>query len=433
MNIHHQKTLLPNGLTLVSVQMPHLQSALLSVYVRVGSRHESTETNGISHLLEHLFFRGSHRFPDARKMNLAIEWVGGSLNAVTMRDLSYYYTACHPKGLEKALHILGNMLAAPKLSKLSVEKQIVLEEMLDEVDDKGEDIDLDNLSKMQLFKGHPLSFKIAGTPQSLAHISKKQLLSHYKRHYVAANMVLGVASPLPCDKVIRAATKAFAHLPRGERIQETPPKPPPKGPRLLYVPRAESQLLFRLSFLTVPENHKDALLLHILQRILDDGLSSWLPFEVVEKRGLAYSVETLLEGFSDVGIFNVDSAATPSRAPQVVECILKTLAKLADFKLPVEELRRAKRRKQMQLEFAKDSPGELLSRLAATELFYSPESFEARAKRIQKIKTKELVSFARNLFCKENLWVVAVGPQKDKAAFAKAIRNSPIPHTKILR
>ena len=430
MNIRHQKTLLPNGLTLVTLQMPHLQSALISVYVRVGSRHETAENNGISHLLEHLFFRGSSRFPDARKMNLAIEWVGGSLNAVTMRDLSYYYTACHPSGLETALRILGNMLAAPKLSKLSVEKQIVLEEMLDEVDDKGEDIDLDNLSKMQLFKGHPLSFKIAGTPQSVINISRKQLLLHYERHYVAANMVLGVASPLPFDKVIRASEKAFLHLPRGKRIQESPPNPTPAGPRLLYVPRDESQLLFRLSFLTVPENHEHHLHLHILQRILDDGLSSWLPFEVVEKRGLAYSVETLLEGFSDVGIFNIDSASTPTRSPQVVERILKTLAKLTEPNLPIAELRRAKKRKQMQLEFVKDSPGELLSRLAATELFYSPESFEARTERIRKVKTKELVCLARNLFCKENLWAVAVGPQKDKSAFAKAIRNTPILHKK---
>ncbi|MCL2011357.1 MAG: insulinase family protein [Cystobacterineae bacterium] len=425
MNIQARKTLLPNGLTLVSLHMPHLQSALLSVYVRVGSRHETVHNNGVSHLLEHLFFRGSSRFPNARKMNLAIEWVGGSLNAVTMRDLSYYYTACHPTGVETALRILGKMLSTPQLAKLSVEKQIVLEEMLDEVDDKGEDIDLDNLSKMQLFKGHPLAFKIAGTPQSLVHISKKQLLSHYKRHYVAANMVLGVASPLPCEKIIHAAQKAFLHIPRGERVEESPP-PPPVGPRLLYVPRNESQLLFRLSFLTVPENHEHHLHLHLLQRILDDGLSSWLPFEVVEKRGLAYSVDTLLEGFSDVGIFNIDSAATPNRAPQVVECILKTVAKLCHSKLPIEELRRAKRRKHMQLDFAKDSPGELLSRLAATELFHHPESFEERAQRIRKIKTRELVSLAREVFCKKNLWAVAVGPKKYRAAFAKAILHNPL-------
>ncbi|MCL2178374.1 MAG: insulinase family protein [Proteobacteria bacterium] len=426
------KTLLPNGLTLVSLQMPHLQSALASLYVRVGSRHETPQTNGISHLLEHLFFRGSRRSPNTRKINLAIEWVGGSLNAVTMRDFSYYYTACHPTGLATTLRILGNMLSPPKLHKLAVEKRIVLEEMLDEVDDKGEDIDLDNLSKMQLFNKHPLAFKIAGTPQSLAHISRKQLLSHYQRHYVASNMVLGVASPLPPHKVARAAAKAFSYLPKGERVWEAPPTPPlSTGPQLLYIPRDESQLLFRLSFLTVPENHPHHLHLHLLQRILDDGLSSWLPFEVVEKRGLAYSVETLLEGFSDVGIFNIDSASTPTRAPQVVDCILKTVSKLTHSNLAVEELRRAKRRKQMQLEFAKDCPGELLSRLAATELFFCPESFEARFERIRKIKTRELVALARQLFCKENLRVVAVGPQKARAAFAKAIHHNPLPYREV--
>src|SRR6185437_5249716 len=142
-------------------EMPHLHSAMLAVYVRTGSRHETLATNGVSHFLEHMFFRGSERYPDTVRMNAVVEEVGGNLNGVTTRDHGYYYTPLHPNHLGVGMEIIGDMLTRPRLTDMEVERQIILEEMLDEVDEKGRDIDLENLSKRLLFPDHPLSLKIA--------------------------------------------------------------------------------------------------------------------------------------------------------------------------------------------------------------------------------------------------------------------------------
>jgi hypothetical protein len=178
------KDVLPSGLTVVTIETPHLHSVMCAVYVRVGSRHEDERTNGVSHMLEHLFFRGSQRFPDSVRMNAAVEAQGGNLNGVTMRDSSYFYTPTHVDGVEVSLEILGDMLTRPRLTHLETEKRIILEEMLDEVDERGRDIDVDNLSKRLLYPDHPLAMKIAGTTDSVKGLTLRDVKRHFERAYV---------------------------------------------------------------------------------------------------------------------------------------------------------------------------------------------------------------------------------------------------------
>ncbi|MBN1206111.1 MAG: insulinase family protein, partial [Myxococcaceae bacterium] len=187
------RDVLPSGLRVVTIETPHLHTALLAVYVRTGSRHETAANNGVSHFLEHLFFRGSESWPDTVKMNAAVEEVGGNLNGVTTRDHGYYYTPLHPDHLGVGMEILGDMLTRPRLTDMEVERQIILEEMLDEVDEKGRDIDIDNLSKRVLFPQHPLAFKIAGTRESVSRLTHEQVREHFARHYVTGNMVVTAA------------------------------------------------------------------------------------------------------------------------------------------------------------------------------------------------------------------------------------------------
>ncbi len=198
------KDVLPSGLTVVTIETPHLHSLMCAIYVRVGSRHEDDQSNGVSHLLEHLFFRGSHRYPDSVRMNAAVESVGGNLNGVTMRDSSYFYTPAHQDCLEVPLSVLGEMLTRPRLGHLETEKRIILEEMLDEVDERGRDIDVDNLSKRVLYEGHPLSMKIAGTTDSVKKLSLKTVKRHFERAYVGGNIVVAVSGPVSRKRVVKA-------------------------------------------------------------------------------------------------------------------------------------------------------------------------------------------------------------------------------------
>ncbi|MFY2559378.1 M16 family metallopeptidase [Corallococcus terminator] len=430
------RDVLPSGLRVVTIETPHLHTALLAIYVRTGSRHETLANNGVSHYLEHLFFRGSAGWPDTVKMNAAVEEVGGNLNGVTTRDHGYYYTPLHPAHMRVGLDILGDMLTRPRLTDMEVERQIILEEMLDEVDEKGRDIDLDNLSKNLLFPDHPLALKIAGTRESVSALAHNQVLEHFARHYVTGNLVVTAAGRVRREEVLELTERAFAHLPRGVASTEAPPPSVSPGPRLHFVSHDESQTEFRLNFRTVPEQHDDYAALQIIRRVLDDGLSSRLPFEIVEKRGLAYSVHASLDGYHDSGLFEIEAASAPEKAAQVVAEAFRVLGALCDEEIGEEELARAKRRHRMLLEFSQDSPGELAGWFGGTELFRVPETFEHRADLVDSQPAARVREVARRYFHRDNLTVVAVGQRKGIKALERVVTEAPglpgAPTTKLL-
>lgn len=417
------KDVLPSGLTVVTVQAPHLHSVMCTVYVRIGSRHEDARTNGVSHLLEHLFFRGSHRYPDSVRMNAAVEAVGGNLNGVTMRDSSYFYSPVHVSGLEVTLSVLGEMLTRPRFRHLETEKKIILEEMLDEVDERGRDIDVDNLSKRLLYPGHPLALKIAGTPDSVKGLTLRDVRQHFARAYVGGNMVLSVAGPISRRRVLRAAKEAFRHLPKGEPLNESMPAPlPASGPRFKYVTLEEAQVEFRVCFPTVREDHPDAAGLSLLRRVLDDGLSSRLPHNIVEKRGLAYSVGAMIETFHDAGTFEIDGASAPENFGPVLREIFRTLATLRRGRVTPEELRRAKTRFAMHLDFLQDSPADLCGWFGGVELFRPAETFEEKKAELERVTLADLKRLAKTWLVPDRMVVVGVGPRSAKKKAERVVK-----------
>lgn len=419
------KDVLPSGLTVVTVETPHLHSLMCSAYVRVGSRHEDEGINGVSHMLEHLFFRGSRRYPDSVKMNASVESVGGNLNGVTMRDSSYFYTPAHVDGLEVSLSVLGEMLTRPRLGHLETEKRIILEEMLDEIDERGRDVDVDNLSKRILYQGHPLSMKIAGTAASVMALTNRHVRRHFERAYVGGNLVVAVAGPVSRRRVLRATKASFRHLRPGPRLEEVPPpRLAPSGPRFKFVALDEAQVEFRLSFPTVPEHHPDTVGLGLLRRILDDGLSSRLPHNIVERRGLAYSVGALIETFHDAGTFEVDGASAPENLAAVFEEVLRTLGTLRRGKITREELQRAKTRYAMHLDFLQDSPGELCGWFGGGELYRPAQGFAEKKAEVERVDLQQLRALARTWLSSDRLVAVAVGPRTAKKKAERIISRS---------
>jgi predicted Zn-dependent peptidase len=419
------KDVLPSGLTVVTIEAPHLHSVMCAVYVRIGSRHEDERTNGVSHLLEHLFFRGSHRYPDSVRMNAAVEAVGGNLNGVTMRDSSYFYSPVHVSGVETTLSVLGEMLTRPRFRHLETEKKIILEEMLDEVDEKGRDIDVDNLSKRLLYPDHPLSLKIAGTPDSVKALALRDVRAHFGRAYVGGNLVVSVAGPVRRKRVLEATKVAFKHLPRGEPLNESPPTPiAATGPRFKYVTLEESQVEFRVSFPTVREDHPDAAGLGLLRRVLDDGLSSRLPHNIVEKRGLAYSVGAMIEAFHDAGTFEIDGASAPENFAKVLEEVFKTLATLRRGKIAPEELRRAKTRFAMHLDFLQDSPADLCGWFGGVELYRPAETFEEKKAEMERVTLADLKRLAKTWLVPDRIVVVGVGPKSAKKKAERVVKKA---------
>lgn len=423
----HSRSVLGNGLRVVTIEAPHLRTAMLAVYVRAGSRHEAPGINGVSHFLEHIFFRGCQRFPDGRLLNARVEDVGGNLNGVTTRDHGYYYTPIHGDHVEVGLETLGAMLREPLLKEVDIEREVILEEMLDEVDEDGRDIDVDNLAKRAAWGDHPLGFKIAGTTDTVRAITRDDLERHHRRFYGARNLVLCAAGPVRHDDVLRMAERHFGAYEPGELALDAPPPTWPQGPVLHFTEHDESQLEWRVSVPVPPEDHPDFPALMVLRRIIDDGLSSRLQVNVVDRRGLAYAVQAGLETYSDVGTFDVDVACAPNKASEALAEVLRTLGALAHEGADADEVARARVRHRIGLEFTLDSSADLAGWFGGTELFRPPETFEQRIAQVDAVTGDDVRRVARDIFRADRLLVTAVGrlDRTEHHAFERIVHDAP--------
>src|SRR5689334_18201877 len=160
LRFNRHKDLLGNGLRVVTVELPHLHSASVVMYARVGSRYESPADNGLSHFLEHMLFRGTERLPDAFLLNHAIEALGGTLYAETGRDYSLYQISLHPETLVDGIRLFGEIFCTPSFSDLEVERRIILEEMLEDDDEDGRLINIDDIARATVWPDHPLGYRI---------------------------------------------------------------------------------------------------------------------------------------------------------------------------------------------------------------------------------------------------------------------------------
>ncbi|HZZ85999.1 MAG TPA: pitrilysin family protein [Anaeromyxobacteraceae bacterium] len=404
------KVVLGNGLRVLTIPAPGLHSAMIALYVRAGSRHEAAPWNGVSHFLEHLFFRGSKGWPDTVAMNAAVENAGGNLNGITARDHGCYYTPIHPEEVATGLAVLGDMIRRPLFREMDVEREVILEEILDEVDAAGRDIDSDNLVKRLAFGDHALAYKIAGTPETIRRIDLAAVRRHHARFYTGENLVLCVAGPVREAEVLELAEEHFGALPRGRRSREAAPPEWPRGPVLEHVSHDDAQSEFSLAFPCPPEQHPDYPIHLCLRRILDDGLSSRLPFEVVERRGLAYALHAGIDTFIDAGMLVVDGACAPAKVCRVVEEVARVLVRVAEEPVPEEELARVQRRHRMTLAFSLDSAAELAGWYGSGEVLAAPEGFEERCRRVERVTPADVRRVAAETFRKDRLLAVVVGP-----------------------
>jgi len=213
---------LSNGLRLVTIETPHLHTASIALYAGVGARYETRRTNGLSHFVEHMLFRGSERFVSSYALNHAIESVGGTLYAETGRDYSLYQIPLHPAELPRGLEIMGDLFATPRFSDIELERQIILEEILEDLDEDGRSINVDDVSRAAVWGAHPLGFPITGPIRNVKRFKTEDVQAHFGEFYGAANMVLCLAGPIDPARVTAQAEQAFARLPRGRRARPLP-------------------------------------------------------------------------------------------------------------------------------------------------------------------------------------------------------------------
>lgn len=405
-----RETQLDNGLTVVTVAMPHLHAATISVFARVGSRHETPRTNGLSHFLEHMFFRGCEGYPDSTALNAAMEDLGGYLDGYTTRDASGYQTTVHPRFVGEATELLGQMFTHPSFQDIDIERSIILEEILDALDDRGRQIDLDIIAHRDAFADHPLGQSIDGPRTNLRHFNAADLERHRRSYYGAKNLVLCFAGAIDEKACRKAAARGFGRLFPGKQAREgRAPALPKKAPQLRFVHSDDAQTRARLTFRAVSDVHPDYPALLLLRRIVDGGLSARLQVEMVEKRGIVYEIGAELESYSDCGLFDFELAVAHKKLSYALEELCKVIEQLVKEPIAQEELDRVRRRARFGLELGLDSTHEMAQWYGAVRLYHAPIGPEGRLEQLEKVTSEDLQRVARTYLSPERLTVAAVG------------------------
>lgn len=401
-------TELPSGLRIVGVPMPWVHSVVVDVDLRIGSRYEKAQDNGISHFLEHVLFRGTATRPSAHELALAFEERGGWLSAATSVDHGSLVLAAPVQTFAELLPLFGEVYRQPLLDQLEVEKGIVREEILESLDDAGRQIDADHLLRASLFGTHSLGFPITGTVRQLDSFDSTRLRAHHARHYTSSNTVISVATPGDVDHAIRMLETAFAGLAPGAPLRVDSPAEMARA-EWKFVRHAASQTSLRLGFRAPGENDVLEPATDLLVRIIDDGMSTRLYHRICDTRGLCYDVAASYEQYADAGLLDMSAETAHENAVQVFEEMLAIAQDLRNQGPTAAELDRAKARYGWQLLEMLDEPGDVAEFFAIEHLTGSCRSPQDRLEQLEAVTREQVQAAAGAVFRSGAASAVAVG------------------------
>ncbi len=404
---------LANGLKVVVAPQPSLHRAHVALYVRVGSRFESAKENGLSHFLEHMLYRGTPRLPRAHDVNLAFESLGGYLYAATQVDFGVFSVTLPAETLEKTTALFADVMMEPTFTDIELEKEIVCEEILEDLDDEGRQVDADNLSRELIYPDHPLGFTITGDEERVRSFDRTMLKAHHARHYSAANSVLVFSGAIDPVHALDLADKTFSPMPRGQRVTSPAPVHTQKGPRFELVENVSSQTELRVCFRAVADGSEHRAAMDMLMRILDDGMSTRLYHRVCDDKGLCYDTSASYDGYSDDGVLDFAASVQHTRAATVTQEILGLLQDLARTGPTEDELEKARRRHRWDMRAMFDSPEDLGGFYATGILFDRFETAEERIAKNTAVTREEIRALAALLAHPDRLNVLAVGLLED--------------------
>jgi predicted Zn-dependent peptidase len=416
---------LPNGLPVVLVPMPGVHRAVASLYLRVGSRFETPADNGLSHFLEHMVFRGTASMASAHDQALAFERLGATLYAATHVDHGVMSVSVPPKNLERVIDLLAEVTIAPRFTEIEVERGIVREEILEDLDDDGRDVDADNIGRALLYDQHPLGYTITGDIKALDRFDERMIRAHHARHYTAANAVLCVAGRLDPDAVARTVERAFGALPRGRRVAVSPAPELAKKPRFRAVENTSSQTELRIAFRAVGEKDPREPAIEMVMRVLDDGMSTRLYERICDRLGLCYDVSGMFEVYEDDGVLDVAAGVQHERAVHVAKEIFALLRDLAEHGPTDAELEKARDRHLWSVEAMLDDAEAVAGFHGLAALADIARDPMARHGELAALTREDVRAAAELVFTPERLGVVAVGllSEAEERKLEKVVRG----------
>jgi len=406
-------TELANGVTVVSHDMPHLQTVSLGLWVRAGARDESESENGVAHLLEHMAFKGTKK-RTARQIAEEIEAAGGEMNAATSMESTSYYARVLKEDVPLALDVLSDILIDPVFAEeeLEREREVILEEIA-AAEDTPDDVVFDLLHEAA-FPAQPLGRPILGRSERVATFTADDITAYRDMHYAGNRTYVSAAGAIDHDALVEQAEKTLSALSKAE-APEWQKARFAGGMRTLAKPLGQTHLT--LGFETMGYRDEDIYALQVLSSVLGGGMSSRLFQEARESRGLCYSIFSFVSAFDEIGLFSVYAATGAKRVPELLDVISGELVGIAHA---VEEKEIARSRAQLKasLVSALESSSSRADQIARQQMIFGriPKVEELIAK-VEAVDVDAVRRVAHRVFSGARPAVAAVGALESLASY----------------
>ena len=410
----YRRTALDNGLTVVSELVPGVRSVALGAWVRRASAHESPAQMGVSHLLEHMVFKGTMR-RSAREIALSLESLGGSLDAFTAREHTSFQARVLDEHLAQAADILFDIIFRPALrdTDLALERRVVLEEIA-MVEDTPDDLVFE-LHNAAMWGDHPYGYPILGTRESVSGLEVDHLRALHDGAYRPQNIVIAAAGCVDHDALLDVlGASGWSELPGGPMTLPGVPDPITAPPSRQHVEREGAQTHIVLGSPTVPYGDPRRYAVTLASLMLGGGMSSRLFQRVREELGLAYSVYTYQSYHHDTGVHGIYVGTSADTADRALDEIMAELAGVAAHGFPDDEVESGKNQLKGQLTLSLESPASRMFRVAATELYDEPFlPLDAILAKIDAISPDDVATLCREYFRPDQQTIIALGRKEN--------------------
>ena len=403
-----RRTVLPNGLIVLTERMEHLRSVAMGVWIKSGSRCEPAETNGISHFVEHMLFKGT-RSRTAQHIAREMDSIGGNLDAFTGKETICFNVKSLADHVPIALDVLSDLVLNPIFASADIERErgVILEEI--KIDEDNPDVLVHELFTQSFWKDHPLGWPILGTTKTVAQLDQQKLFAYHNDRFHGGNIVFSAAGNLDHDSFVEAVTGKFSALAGGPIPQELS-APEASARIILRNKKSLEQVQICLGVPAPPITDDNRYTTLILNTVLGGGMSSRLFQTIREERGMVYSIYSDLSPYRDTGTLCVYAGTSAGKSLEVVDLILAEFGKLKNEALSAEELTRAKDQVKGNILLGLESSNSRMANLARQEMYFQNFfTVDEVIARIDEVEAAQVQAMAQRLFDPDRIAVTLLG------------------------
>ena len=421
----YKKTIIENGLRVITIPMQNSNSVTVLILVGTGSKYETKEINGISHFLEHMFFKGTKKRPNTLKISETLDEVGGEYNAFTSKEITGYWAKVDKKHQDVALDWISDIFLNSKFDEKEMqrEKGVIIEEVNMYLDTPAAYVG--ELWENLLYGDQPAGWRVIGEKENILSFDRQKVVDYFKSHYSPSNTIVCVAGAIDSEKIeskIKDYFKNVVAVTPGSKIKV---KEQQKTPNVLIHNKKTDQTHFCLGTRAFDLFSSKKYALTLLSIILGGNMSSRLFIKVRERNGLAYSIHTSVDSSTDTGYLVTQAGIDHKNLEKAVKLILKEYKDLKDKKITSKELQKAKDYLKGVMSLSLDSSDSQASFYAVQELLEkSILTPEEKFKKIDQVSVDDIKKVAEDIFSEDKLNLALIGPfeQKDSERLKQLLK-----------